>query len=173
MIQVSEQNRKHNFDLQYIKMAKIWAENSYAIRRKVGCLIVKDKMIISNGFNGTPSSFDNECENVICNYQQKHCCKSKMEKVMSPMFCKDCQYATLVTKDEVLHAEANAITKLAKSGNSSEDATIYVTLSPCLNCAKLIVQSGIKRVVYLEEYQDTTGIDFLRKCGIEVEQIEE
>lgn len=168
-----EISREHNFDLKYLKMAKIWAENSYAVRRKVGCLIVKNNMIISDGFNGTPSSFSNECENVNCNYQQKHCYKTKMEKVMSPMYCKDCQYATLVTKDEVLHAEANAITKLAKSGNSSEGATIYITLSPCLNCAKLIVQSGIKRVVYMEEYRDTTGVDFLRKCGIIVEHIKE
>lgn len=172
------EEKQHQFDIRYLKMAKIWAENSYAIRRKVGCLVVRDNMIISDGYNGTPSSFNNECENVTCNCTQKYCKKNivvntEKEKVMSPIYCKDCHYATLVTKDEVLHAEANAITKLAKSGNSSEGATIYVTLSPCLNCAKLIAQSGIKRVVYMEKYRITDGLDFLRELGVTVTHITE
>lgn len=132
------------FDRRYIQMAGIWAQNSYCKRRQVGALIVKDKMIISDGYNGTPSGFENICED-----------------------------ENGVTKVYVLHAEANAITKVAKSGNSSEGATLYVTASPCVECAKLIIQSGIKRVVYRDEYRITDGIDLLRRAGIEVEQVEE
>ena len=130
------------FDHSYLEMAEIWAQNSYCKRRKVGALLVKDRMIISDGYNGTPSGFENICEE------------------------------DGVTKPYVLHAEANAITKVAKSGNSSEGATLYVTASPCLECSKLIIQSGIKRVVYRDEYRLTDGIDLLRRVGIEVEKVD-
>ena len=130
------------FDHSYLEMAQIWAQNSYCKRRKVGALLVKDRMIISDGYNGTPSGFENICEE------------------------------DGVTKPYVLHAEANAITKVAKSGNSSEGATLFVTASPCLECAKLIIQSGIKRVVYRDEYRLTDGIDLLRRAGIEVERVD-
>lgn len=131
--------KQKELDKKYMKMAYIWAENSYAKRRKVGCLIVKDKMIISDGYNGTPSGFPNVCE--------------------------DEEGKTL---PYVLHAEANAITKLAKSGNSSDGATLYVTTSPCLECSKLIIQAGIKRVVYCEEYRIKDGLDIIRKSNIEL-----
>ena len=130
------------FDHSYLDMAGIWAQNSYCKRRKVGALLVKDRMIISDGYNGTPSGFENICEE------------------------------DGVTKPYVLHAEANAITKVAKSGNSSEGATLYVTASPCLECSKLIIQAGIKRVVYRDEYRLTDGIDLLRRAGIEVERVD-
>ena len=124
-------------------MASIWARNSYCKRRQVGALLVKDRMIISDGYNGTPSGFENICED-----------------------------ENGVTKPYVLHAEANAITKVAKSGNSSAGATLYVTASPCMECSKLIIQSGIKRVVYRDEYRLTDGIDLLRKAGVEVEKVD-
>ena len=130
------------FDHSYLEMAEIWAQNSYCKRRKVGALLVKDRMIISDGYNGTPSGFENICEE------------------------------DGVTKPYVLHAEANAITKVAKSGNSSEGATLYVTASPCMECSKLIIQSGIKRVVYRDEYRITDGIDLLRRAGIQVEKVD-
>ena len=131
------------FDHSYLKMAAIWAQNSYCKRRQVGALIVKDRMIISDGYNGTPSGFENICED-----------------------------ENGVTKPYVLHAEANAITKVAKSGNSSQGSTLYVTASPCLECAKLIIQAGITRVVYRDEYRLTVGVDLLRKAGIEVEKVD-
>ena len=131
------------FDDKYIQMASIWAENSYCKRRKVGALLVKDRMIISDGYNGTPSGFENVCED-----------------------------DNGVTKPYVLHAEANAISKVAQSGNSSKDATLYVTASPCVECAKLIIQSGITRVVYRDEYRLTDGIDLLRRAGITVEKVD-
>ena len=130
-------------DKRYIRMAQIWAENSYCNRRKVGALIVKNKMIISDGYNGTPAGFENICED-----------------------------ENGLTKPYVLHAEANAISKVAQSGNSSKDATLYVTASPCLECAKLIIQAGIKRVVYRDAYRLTDGIDLLQRAGIEVEQVD-
>ncbi len=126
-------------DQRYMRMAKIWAENSYCERRKVGALIVKDKMIISDGYNGTPSGFENVCED-----------------------------ESGLTKAYVLHAEANAITKVARSHNSSEGATLYVTASPCVECSKLIIQSGIRRVVFGEHYRITDGLDLLERAGIEV-----
>ncbi len=129
-------------DRRYLRMARIWSENSYCERRKVGALIVKDKMIISDGFNGTPSGFPNVCES--------------REGVTLPY---------------VLHAEANAITKVARSNNSSEGSTLYVTASPCMECSKLIIQSGIKRVVFSELYRITDGIDLLRQAGVEVEHL--
>lgn len=130
------------FDKRYIEMAQIWAKNSYCKRRQVGALIVKEKMIISDGYNGTPSGFENICEDE--NFE---------------------------TKPYVLHAEANAITKVAKSNNSSENATLYVTTSPCLECAKLIIQSGISRVVYTERKETNDGIPLLERANIEVVQI--
>jgi dCMP deaminase len=136
-------NKQKDLDKRYLRMASIWAENSYCERRKVGALIVKDKMIISDGYNGTPSGFENICED-----------------------------ENGITKPYVLHAEANAITKIACSNNNSRDATLYVTASPCIECAKLIIQSGIKRVVYSEKYRLTDGIELLEKAGIEVVYID-
>ena len=130
-------------DQRYLKMATIWSLNSYCNRRKVGALLVKDKMIISDGYNGTPAGFENICED-----------------------------ENNKTKPYVLHAEANAITKIAKSGNSSDGATMYVTSSPCLECAKLIIQAGIKRVVFNEEYRSEDGVNLLQRAGIEVTYIE-
>jgi dCMP deaminase len=132
-------NKQELLDRRYLRMARIWAENSYCKRRQVGALVVKDKMIISDGYNGTPSGFDNVCED-----------------------------DNNVTYPYVLHAEANAITKLARSSNNSEGSTLYVTSSPCIECAKLIIQSGIKRVVYGEQYRLADGLDLLRRAGIEV-----
>ena len=133
----------NKFDDKYMQMAAIRATNSYCKRRQVGALLVKDRMIISDGYNGTPSGFENICED-----------------------------ENGVTKPYVLHAEANAISKIAKSGNSAEGATLYVTASPCLECAKLIIQSGIRRVVYRDEYRLTDGVDLLRRAGIEVGKID-
>lgn len=127
-------------DHLYMKMARTWAENSYCVRRKVGALMVRDNMIISDGFNGTPSGFENVCED-----------------------------ENNVSKPYVLHAEANAITKIARSNNSSNGATIYITASPCMECAKLIIQSGIKRVVYGEKYRLMDGVELLERAGIRVD----
>ncbi len=135
--------KDRKFDKSYIKMAHVWADNSYCERRKVGALIVKDRMIISDGYNGTPSGFENICEDTDG-----------------------------ATKAYVLHAEANAITKVATSNNSSKGATLYITDSPCMECAKLIIQSGIIRVVYSREYRITDGIDLLARAGIELDQLE-
>ena len=132
-------SKQKKLDLRYLRMARIWAENSYCKRRQVGALVVKDKMIISDGYNGTPSGFENVCEE------------------------------NNVTKPYVLHAEANAITKLARSSNNSEGSTLYVTASPCIECSKLIIQSGIKRVVYAEKYRLTDGVDLLKRAGVVVE----
>ena len=132
--------KQPEFDRRYLEMAQIWAKNSYCIRRQVGALIVKDKMIISDGYNGTPSGFENICEDP----------------------------ETGKTKPYVLHAEANAITKVAKSNNSSQGATLYVTSSPCVECAKLIIQAGIKRVVYCDDYHTIDGIDLLKRASIEI-----
>lgn len=141
----SNEEKKILLDKRYLRMAKIWAENSYCVRRKVGAIIVKDQMIISDGYNGTPSGFENVCEDESGAH----------------------------TKPYVLHAEANAITKVARSNNSSEGATLYVTASPCLECSKLIIQSGIKRVVFNELYRLSDGIDLLRRAGIECLHINE
>ena len=132
-------NKQEILDKRYLRMASIWAENSYCHRRKVGAIIVKDQMIISDGYNGTPSGFENICED-----------------------------ESGTTKPYVLHAEANAITKIARSNNNSDGATLYVTASPCIECAKLIIQAGIKRVVYAEKYRLTDGIDLLERAGVEV-----
>ena len=125
-------------DKRYLRMATIWAENSYCERRKVGAIMVKGKMIISDGYNGTPAGFENVCED---------------------------EYGA--TKPYVLHAEANAITKVARSNNSSEGSTLYVTASPCVECAKLIIQAGVTRVVFNELYRLTEGVDLLRRAGVE------
>ena len=134
--------KQKKYDIAYLKMAKEWTKLSYCHRRQVGALIVKDKMIISDGYNGTPTGFENVCEDEENN-----------------------------TKWYVLHAEANAIMKVAASTQSCEGATLYITLSPCRECSKLIFQSGIKRVVYIVEYKDKTGIDFLKKSGLEIVHI--
>lgn len=135
--------KQFELDKRYLRIARIWSENSYCTRRKVGALIVKDKMIISDGYNGTPSGFENVCE-----------------------------LEDGTTKGYVLHAEANAITKIAKSGNNSDGATLYVTASPCMECSKLIIQSGIRRVVYCEPYRVDDGIKLLERAGIECVFIE-
>lgn len=136
---MEEAEKQRKLDLRYLRMAQIWAENSYCRRRQVGALVVKEKMIISDGYNGTPSGFENVCED-----------------------------DNNVTKPYVLHAEANAITKLARSNNNSDGATLYVTASPCIECAKLIIQAGIKRVVYGEKYRLEDGINLLKRAKIEL-----
>ena len=136
-------DKQNILDKRYLAMASIWGQNSYCERRKVGALLVKDKMIISDGYNGTPSGFENICED-----------------------------ENNITKPYVLHAEANAITKVAKSNNSSDGATLYVTSSPCLECAKLIIQSGIRRVVYGEVYRIDDGIRLLQRAGVIVDFVE-
>ncbi len=135
-------DKQHSFDKRYLEMATVWGQNSYCERKKVGALLVKNKMIISDGYNGTPSGFENICED-----------------------------DEFVTKPYVLHAEANAITKVAKSNNSSDGATLYVTTLPCIECAKLIIQSGIIRVVYANDYRRKEGLDLLERAGIEIVQI--
>jgi dCMP deaminase len=137
-----EQDKQTVTDKRYLRMARIWAENSYCVRRKVGALLVRDHMIISDGYNGTPAGFENVCED-----------------------------ETGVTKPYVLHAEANAITKIARSSNSSEGSTLYITASPCLECSKLIIQAGIRRVVFQELYRITDGLDLLKRVGVEVVHI--
>ena len=134
--------KQRQLDIRYLKMARVWAENSYCVRRQVGALIVKDKMIISDGYNGTPSGFENICENDMG-----------------------------ATKPYVLHAEANAITKVAKSANNCDGGTLYVTTSPCMECSKLIIQAGITRVVFSEKYHNTEGLDILSKVGVELVHI--
>ncbi len=140
----TSQEKQLAIDKRYLRMARIWASNSYCKRRQVGALLVKDKMIISDGYNGTPSGFENECEE-----------------------------ENDVTKSYVLHAEANAITKVAKSNNSSDGSTLYITTSPCMECSKLIIQSGIIRVVYEEKYRITDGLELLERAQIELVHIED
>lgn len=140
---MEEDSKLREIDIKYLRMAMIWAENSYCKRRQVGAIMVKDKSIISDGYNGTPSGFENICED-----------------------------ENGLTKPYVLHAEANAITKVARSTNNSLGATIYVTTSPCIECAKLIIQAGIKRVVYCQEYRVKDGIELLKKAGIITEFID-
>lgn len=156
-------------DKRYLRIAKIWSENSYAIRRKVGAIIVKDNMIISDGYNGTPSGFENVCEEI----KGMHILSGSDEDKRQTLIDYKNRGFDLVTKSCVLHAEANAISKLAKSNNNALGATLYVTDEPCLECSKLIIQSGIRRVVYNREYRIHDGIELLRKAGIEVEQIED
>ncbi len=144
--------RQHQYDVTYIKMAQTWAELSKATRKKVGALIVKGTTIISDGYNGTPSGFENECE--------------------LPVFNENNEFVEYETKWYVLHAESNAIAKVARSTQSCEGSTLYITYSPCRECSKLILQSGIIRVVYLEEYRDRQGLDLLQKAGIDIKKIE-
>lgn len=151
-------------DKRYLRMARIWSENSYAIRRQVGCLIVKDRMIISDGYNGTPSGFENICEDAICQKPNDPYCPGGLE-------CFNCEFVKLKTKPYVLHAEANAISKLAKSLNNSEGATLYVTDEPCLECSKMIIQAGIKRVVFWRDYHSHDGVQLLLRAGIKIDQI--
>ena len=141
---MSMDDKQYNLDCRYIRMARIWAENSYCKRRQVGALVVKNKAIISDGYNGTPSGFENVCED-----------------------------DSGVTKPYVLHAEANAITKVARSNNSSEGSTLYITASPCMECSKLIIQAGIRRVVFSELYRLSDGLDLLRRAGVECVHIED
>jgi len=138
-----EAKKQQKYDLAYLAMAKRWSELSHCTRKKVGALIVKDRMIISDGYNGTPTGFENPCEDEE-NY----------------------------TKWYVLHAEANAILKVASSTQSCKGATLYLTLSPCRECSKLVYQAGIKRLVYDKAYKDTTGLEFLQKAGVEVVQLD-
>lgn len=140
---MKKEEKQKMLDQRYLKMAMIWAQNSYCKRRQVGALLVKEKMIISDGYNGTPSGFENICED-----------------------------DENITKPYILHAEANAITKVAKSNNSSEGATMYVTSSPCMECSKLIIQAGIKRVVFTESYRLDDGINLLKRANIEIKQVE-
>lgn len=137
---MTDEEKAAAFDRRYLEMARIWAQNSYCTRRQVGALIVKNRMIISDGYNGTPAGFENICED-----------------------------ENGLTKPYVLHAEANAITKIARSGNNADGATLYVTDAPCIECAKLIIQAGIKRVVYAKQYRLTDGLDLLNRAGIKVE----
>lgn len=137
-----KEKKQDALDRRYLRMAHIWAENSYCQRRQVGALIVKNKMIISDGYNGTPSGFENVCED-----------------------------EDGLTKPYVLHAEANAITKIARSGNNSDGATLYVTDAPCIECSKLIIQAGIKRVVYDKQYRLAEGLQLLERAGIEIKHI--
>lgn len=139
-----EEEKMRQLDMRYLKMARIWATNSYCVRRQVGALIVKDQMIISDGYNGTPQGFENVCEG-----------------------------EDGLTKPYVLHAEANAITKVAKSNNSSQGGTLYVTASPCIECAKLIIQSGITRVVFADDYHKDDGIVLLKRANVEVVQVKD
>ena len=134
-----QEEKQHQLDMRYLRMARVWAENSYCVRRQVGALIVKDKMIISDGDNGTPSGFENICEDDV----------------------------TGKTKPYVLHAEANAITKVAKSANNCDGSTLYITAAPCIECSKLIIQAGIKRVVYCDDYRSEDGLNLLKRVGIE------
>ena len=134
-----KEQKQRQFDIRYLQMARVWAENSYCVRRQVGALIVKDKMIISDGYNGTPSGFENICEDEV----------------------------TGKTKPYVLHAEANAITKVAKSANNCDGSTLYITAAPCIECSKLIIQAGIKRVVYCDDYHSVDGLNLLQRVGIE------
>jgi len=140
---LSNIEKQLKLDERYLRMAAVWAENSYCTRRQVGALLVKDKMIISDGYNGTPSGFENVCED-----------------------------ENNKTKPYVLHAEANAITKVAKSNNSSDGATLYVTSSPCIECSKLIIQAGIKRVVFSEQYHMNDGVELLERANVEVVKVD-
>ena len=134
-----QEEKQRQLDMRYLRMARVWAESSYCVRRQVGALIVKDKMIISDGYNGTPSGFENICEDEV----------------------------TGKTKPYVLHAEANAITKVAKSANNCDGSTLYITAAPCIECSKLIIQAGIKRVVYCDDYRSEDGLKLLQRVGIE------
>ena len=182
--------RQLQYDIAYMKMAYAISELSYALRNKVGCIIVSENgQVISQGFNGTPSGYDNCCEDPHCSCKYIKGCavtEKPIEEQMSVEFCSNalkplghandkkgypCHYLTLTTKKEVLHAESNAISKCAKQISTTENSTLYVTLSPCFECAKMIIQSGIKRVCYSETYRNTEGLEFWKKNGIKVDKI--
>lgn len=153
---------KQRLKYRYMEMAKIWSKNSYAVRKKVGAIIVKDGQIISDGYNGTPYGFENECEIIEpCNVSKEKC-----TSLFGVQNCELCPYHIVKTKPYVLHAEANAILKVARSNNSTEGATLFCTMSPCLECAKLIIQAGIVEVYYDEEYHDKSGIELLKRAKI-------
>lgn len=156
---------QEHLDKYYIKVAQVCAKNSYAIKLKVGAIIVKDNQIISDGFNGTPSGFENKCEIIDCttNFCHKGFNKVKLQ-------CACCEKSKLSTKPYVLHAESNAILKCAKYGKSTKDSTLYITHAPCIDCAKLIIQAGIIRIVYLEDYRKSEGLELLKKAGINIEK---
>lgn len=178
MFMKSSIKRQHEFDIAYMKMAIAMSELSYAIRKKVGSIIVsKNDQVISQGFNGTPSGYPNICEYVnmrtiaIDMLYKQNMPEIDILKYVQKEIDNGNTELKLITKDEVLHAESNAISKCAKYHSSTKDGTLYVTLSPCINCAKLIIQAEIKRVVYLEDYRDDSGIKLLENCGIIVEKL--
>lgn len=173
--------RKLEYDIVYMKVAKNISELSYSKRSKVGCIIVsEDGQIVSQGYNGTPTGFDNCCEIPHCSCQYVKGCavtEKPINEQLNVNYCstilygKPCQYLTLITKPEVLHAESNAISKCSKYFSSTLNTTMYITLSPCIDCAKLIIQSGIKRVVFDELYRNSDGLELLKKSSIIVEQL--
>jgi dCMP deaminase len=156
-------------DKYYINVAQLCAQNSYAEKLKVGAIIVKDNQIISDGFNGTPSGLSNECENKQC--KTYLCCNTNAPSKIDAN-CKNCGSLDIHTKPEVLHAESNAILKCARYGKATYGSTLYITHSPCIECAKLIIQAGIKRVVYLEDYRKADGLLLLSKVGITIEKFD-
>lgn len=171
--------RKLEYDKTYMRMAEALAQLSHSVRSKVGCIIVsEDGQIVSQGYNGMPHGMDNCCEDKVYSYfpgknckHPENCFKGKECKCEGCVLSERSNEYTLVTKPEVLHAESNAISKCAKWNSSTNGATCYVTLSPCVECSKLMIQSGIKKVYYKELYRNTQGIDLLKRAGIEVNQI--
>ena len=161
---------KIKLDVKYLELARVWSELSVAQRKKVGCIVVRDGQIISDGFNGTPSGFDNKCEIIIQKYYdnaaEEYVLLEDGYNIRGPGLAEKNS-----TKLEVLHAESNALMKLAASTQSSTGSTVYVTLSPCFECSKLIIQAKVKRVVFLERYRFTGGLDLLKKAGIQVDQL--
>lgn len=179
-----DQKRKLEYDIVYMNVAKDISTLSYAIRNKVGCIIVsEDGQILSQGFNGTPSGFNNECEILECTCPNNNCyiTSKPKENQLSLSYCRNiqsnknnyiqCNFLKLITKPEVLHAESNAISKCAKYNSSTLNSTMYVTLSPCIDCAKLIIQAGIKRLVFSELYRNQDGLELLKKSNIRIEQL--
>ena len=174
------ESRKLEYDKTYMRMAEDLAKLSYAERNKVGCLIVsEDGQIVSQGYNGMPHGMDNCCEDKVYNYipgkdcrRPDNCTKGKDGTCKGCLLSEQSTSYTLATKPEVLHAESNAISKCAKWNSSTDNATVYVTLSPCVECSKLMVQSGIKRIVYKDLYRNTAGIDLLERAGVKVDRLE-
>ena len=168
---LTEMNKK--FISAHLKAAEVYSELSSALRLKVGCVIVKNDTIIGIGYNGTPSGWDNDCENkvypdkLLGDYEQHY---DEFDAAF-PLKDSEGRSYSIKTKDEVIHAEINAISKVAKSTNSSDGATMFVTHAPCIECAKALFQAGIRNVYYRDTYRDTRGVDFLNKCGVEIEQI--
>lgn len=173
-----DQKRQHQYHVAYMNMAIAVAQLSHAERKKVGCILVSpNDQVVAQGYNGTPKGFDNRCEIDFCDKYDKPISKLEPSILESCMYdhymtCDRCPHHRSKTKEEVLHAESNAIAKCARSTNSSEGCTLYVTMSPCVNCAKTIIQSGIVAVYYLEPYKDSAGLDLLRSAGIEVHKLD-